>query len=608
MPSSAQLPAVAARDALTLRLRLAAAVARCPLALLYEIAGERARLVGAFGAPAQLARVSDEVAAWRLARAEMAVVQVIGRGPAAPESAVLPTSFGVAALISAPITRNGKRVGTLLLADNRARADWADLDCVALSTVRDLLGELLIDETDEDTGIRRADSLPIEEQSLPPDLGDLAAWPIAPGGHDPVTGLPDRLLLTHSAGLALEEARMQGASIAVAILALDRFQRIDDWLGRDVGDELLRQVSERLLETTNETDLVGRGNGDEFVVVLTRLGAGRSASARADRMLQAIREPFHVHGYELSLSATIGLSRFPDDASDPATLLRYAGIALHRAKGRQRGRLEHFTPELKEAVEQRGEVERRLRHAIGAGELVLHYQPRVDLHTKQTTGVEALLRWMRGGTVIAPGAFLPVAEESELIVPIGTWAMLDACRQMRRWLDSGVPLQSVSVNVSALQFARRDFVGTIERTLKTTRLSPEHLELEITETSLMDDVGAAVERLTALRKLGVRVSVDDFGTGYSSLAYLQRLPLDVLKIDRSFVKELDASGSVSAHAHALTHAIAALGKSLGLRVLAEGVETAAQLEAVRALGCDEVQGFFFARPMPPREIESYLRD
>ena len=562
---------------------MTAALARCPLAAIYRVQGGRARLVHAHGAPKLCAGLAAEAPAWRMVREELAIVPVVGRGPAAPESAIFPVAFGVAALISAPI-RHQDEVALVVLADSRPRSDLAELDREALATALALLGEALF--APEAAPARKTD--PIELLGLP--------------GHDPVTGLPDRRLLTR----AIDHAIREGRGLAVAIVALDRFQRVDDWLGHAVGDEVLRQVAARLLDTTGEHDLVGRGSGDELIVVLTRIRSPSSAHARADRLMQAIREPFHVQGYELTLTATIGLSRFPDHASDAALLLRYAGIAMHRAKARRRGRLESFTPELKEAVEQRGEVERRLRRAIGAGELVLHYQPKIDLRAKRATGVEALIRWQRGDTMISPAQFLPVAEESELIVPIGTWVLLDACRQMKRWRDRGVPLESVSVNVSALQFARADFVGTVARSLESARLDPKHLELEVTETSLMDDVHGAAERLSALRALGVRVSVDDFGTGYSSLAYLQRLPVDVLKIDRSFVKDLDATGLARDHAHALAQAITGLGHHLGLRVLAEGVETQAQLDAVSALGCDEVQGYFFSKPLPAAQIPAHL--
>lgn len=594
-----------ADDPLSQRLRLAAVLGRCPVAALYRIDGERAFLVAAHVPSRLRGLLAEEVPSWRVAREQLTVVPVIGRGPAAPESAALPAAFGVAALLNAPL-RAGDVQAALILADSSPRPDLSTLDPVALGTICELIAERLVARQNlENTGVRRSD--PAWPDSLPPDTAELAAWPGDPAGHDPVTGLPDRRVLLRSTEAALETAAAKGRGVAVALLALDRFQRIDDWLGRAVGDELLRQVAERLLDTTSEDDLVGRGSGDEFVVVLTGLGRTRSALALADRLLHAIREPFHVQGYELSLSATIGLSRFPEDATDGPTLLRYAGIALHRAKARRQGRLERFSPELKEAVEQRGEVERRLRRAIGAGELMLHYQPKVALRERRTTGVEALIRWRRGDTMVSPGQFLPVAEESELIVPIGTWVLLESCRQMRRWMDRGLALESVSVNVAALQFSRPDFVGTVARSLEAAKLDPRHLELEVTETSLMDDVDAAAERLAALRRLGVRVSVDDFGTGYSSLAYLQRLPVDVLKIDRSFVKDLDAAGAAREHAHALAQAITGLGHNLGLRVLAEGVETEAQLDAIVALGCDDVQGFLFSRPLPPDQLEAAVR-
>jgi len=437
---------------------------------------------------------------------------------------------------------------------------------------------------------------------------DLAAWPLRDGSHDAITGLPDRQMLEEPMELALDDAERENTGVAVAIIALDRFHRIDDWLGREVGDELLRQVAERLLETSTDRDLIGRGSGDHFLAVLTGRPRGRSALALADRMLQAIREPFHVHGYELSLSACVGVSRYPEDASDVARLLRYAGIALNRAKAtRRRGKIECFTDELREAVEQRGDLERHLRRALGAGELLLHYQPKVDLPTKKSSELEALIRWNRQDGLVSPGQFLPVAEESELIVPIGTWVLLEACRQLERWRHEGLLIDAVSVNVSALQFARPDFVGTVQRVLESTRLPAGQLELEVTETSLMDDVEAAVEKLARLRELGVRVSVDDFGTGYSSLSYLQRLPVDVLKIDRAFVKDLDAQGMARTHARALAEAITGLGHSLGLKVLAEGVETEEQLDAVVGLGCDAVQGYYFSRPLAAELVPEYIK-
>lgn len=577
------------------RLRVACAIARMPVGVLYDLSGQRARRLATFG-PDELTRdIPEEPPSWRLARDKPALVPVVGRGPAAPETALFPPQVHVAAALSVPVLTDGKQIGSLVLVDHDRREDLEQLDLRALEIVAEQIADAL-------------SAAPTRTPyTLPPSVGAVAAWPLLDGNHDPVTGLPDRRMLVEPMAVALGDAEREETGVAVAVIALDRFHRIDDWLGREVGDALLRQVAERLLGTTSERDLVGRGSGDEFLVALTGRPRGRSALALADRMLQAIREPFHLHGYELSLSASIGVARYPEDASDVAKLLRYAGIAMHRAKAsRRRGQVECFSDELREAVEKRGDLERHLRRALGAGELLLHYQPKVDLSSGRCRELEALIRWKRGGELISPFHFLPVAEESELIVPIGTWVLLEACRQIARWRRSGVVVEAVSVNVSALQFARPDFVGTVKRVLDNTQLPAKHLELEVTETSLMDDVESAVEKLAALRKIGIRVSVDDFGTGYSSLAYLQRLPVDVLKIDRAFVKDLDSVGVGREHAHALATAITALGHSLGLKVLAEGVETLEQLEAVVELGCDAVQGYFYSRPLPAEAVPQYF--
>lgn len=593
-------------EMLTARLRLAAAIAGAPIAVLYRLDGQRATLIGAHCERDLLSFVPRDAPSWRLTRREAVAIPVVGRGPAAPEAVLFPIEFCAAAIVSAPVMRGDTQIGSLVMVDRESREDLVRLDMSALATMCELLAELVMPAAMPPAGLRPESKRPSYD-ALPAAMEELAAWPLADGAHDPVTGLPDRLMLASPIANALDTSR-EGHGVGIALLALDRFQRIDDWLGRQVGDEILRQVAERLLENSTDVDLVGRGSGDEFLIAFTELRGGRSAPALVDRMLQSLHEPFHVQGYELSLSATVGISRFPEDAKDVPTLLRYAGIALHRAKtARQRGRVEMFTHDLRQAVEQRGDLERHLRHALGADELLLHYQPKVDLVTRKMRSVEALIRWRRGDELVSPGAFLPVAEESELIVPIGTWVMRESCRQMQRWRAQGLALDSVSVNVSALQFARPDFVGTVERVLRASSMPPSFLELEVTETSIMDDVSSAAAKLAQLRELGVKVSVDDFGTGYSSLAYLQRLPVDVLKIDRSFVMDLDASERTArSHAHALAEAITGLGHSLGLKVLAEGVETEAQLEAVAGLGCDEVQGFYFSKPVPPEDIEAVI--
>ncbi len=589
-------------QALRAHLRVACAITRMPVGVLYRISGNQAQRVAAFGPPAWIDDLPIEAPAWRLAREDVTYVPIVGRGPAAPETALFPPHLKVAAAVCVPVLQDGHQFGAMIFVDREPREDLEAIDRAALRSVADHTTTYLAPPTPV-RGILRE-----RKGSLPPHVRDLAAWPLSDGAHDAVTGLPDRRMLEEPVELALDDAERKGTGVAVAILALDRFHRIDDWLGRDVGDELLRQVAERLLDTTGEDDLVGRGSGDQFLAVLTGRPRGSSALGLADRMLQAVREPFHVHGYELSLSASVGIARYPEDATDGASLLRYAGIALHRAKAsRKRGQIESFSDELREQVERRGDLERHLRRALGAGELLLHYQPKVDLATRRSTELEALIRWQRSDGLVSPAHFLPVAEESELIVPIGSWVLLEACRQLARWHRDGLAVECVSVNVSALQFARADFVGTVQRVLSSTHLPPGHLELEVTETSLMDDVQSAVERLTALRELGVRVSVDDFGTGYSSLSYLQRLPVDVLKIDRAFVKDLDSAGMARAHAHALTNAITGLGHSLGLKVLAEGVETEAQLEALVAMSCDAVQGYYFSRPLDPFAVADWLK-
>ncbi|MEZ4336314.1 MAG: sensor domain-containing diguanylate cyclase [Sandaracinaceae bacterium] len=334
--------------ALTDQLRIACAVTRMPAGVLFRFSGNQARRVAVFGPTAWTADVPLEAPAWRLAREEMVAVPIVGRGPAAPEIALFPPVVRVTAAVSVPLMQEGRQLGALVLVDREPREDLEQLDLDALSLIaRQAVGVL-----SPSPSIR----VP-RERTLPPQVHDLAAWPLAHGAHDTVTGLPDRRMLEEPVELAIDDAERAGTGVAVAILALDGFARVDDWLGRDVGDELLRQVAERLLDTTAESDLVGRGSGDQFVAVLTGRPRGASALGLADRMLQAVREPFHVQGYELTLSASVGVARYPEDATDGVSLLRYAGIALHRAKGcGAAGRSSSdFTEDLRAQVERRGE-------------------------------------------------------------------------------------------------------------------------------------------------------------------------------------------------------------------------------------------------------------
>jgi len=446
-----------------------------------------------------------------------------------------------------------------------------------------------------------------EATVLRPPAATDGVLPPAPTGPAPpldeLTGLPNRALAERRLERDLREARREGHGVAVAMIALDRFKRVNDSLGHAHGDALLRQVGERIASCTADADSVARLGGDEFLVILNRIGRSRAALPELHRIHQAVQEPFHVNGNELVVSATAGIACFPEDAAEGPTLRQYADIALHRAKERGRGRIERFEAAMQTSAEDRLRIERELRRALGDRHFILHYQPKYALADGRMTGAEALIRWLhpdRG--MVSPGQFIPVAEETGLILPIGTWSLVEACKQRRVWRDLGLAIGGVAVNVSAPQFARRDFVGTVERAIRTSGLDPAQLELEVTESMIMDDVHSAAERLAELRSLGVKVSVDDFGTGYSSLSYLQRLPVDVLKIDRTFVKDLDAAGTEGQQARVLAQAITGLAHSLGLRVVAEGVETVEQLGVLREFGCDEAQGFLFARPIPAEQL------
>lgn len=549
--------------------------------------GAKASLSGVFGPPGVAQAVASEVPAWRLNRAAREVMLVEGAPRPVPEAAVMPAGFRVRYLVTCPLTRNGRRVGTLLLAGPGEWAAHRELDHDALD---DLCGSLA----------REVAPRPRPNKEHDTRAGHVGA------GYDEVTGLPERRLLEGRLEAVLREAGEGRERVAIALVSLDGLTRIHDWLGRAVADEVLRQTAERLTDLSDGA-LVGRARDQDLLLVLRQIGGGRMAQALIDRVAQELREPFHVRGYELSVSASFGISHFPDDTSDSNALVRYASIALHRGRERGRGRVQAFTLKMRETVEHRGEVERALRDAMRGGELTLHYQPKVRLCDHRMVGAESLLRWQRGGELRSPAQFIPVAEDSGLIVPIGAWGLREACREMKHWRELGGAMSSVSVNVSASQFARPDFVGTVRRCLAAAELTAEALELEITETSIMSDVDEAANKLRSLRNLGVRVSVDDFGTGYSSLAYLQKLPVDVLKVDRQFIKDLDAEDrGIAQPARALVQAIVGLGHNLGLKVLAEGVETAAQLEVVRDLGCEEVQGFYFSRAVPPDHIPALI--
>ena len=422
--------------------------------------------------------------------------------------------------------------------------------------------------------------------------------------HDVLTGLPNRLLFTERLGLAMQHARRANQQVAVLFIDLDRFKTINDSLGHHVGDGLLRSVSMRLLEAVRAGDTVSRLGGDEFVVALNGVaGCDEVLSIVERRLVPSIRQAHHVGGAELHVTCSVGISMFPDDSHDIDEVMRHADVAMYQAKAMGRDSAQFFTPELNERAHKRLRLESKLRYAIDRNEMRLHYQPRVSASGGQLVAVEALLRWTSPelGEVL-PAEFIPIAEEARLIVPIGAWVIREACRQHALWKSQGCGDIAVSINVSALQLRDPALTGVLKQAIVEFDVDPAAIELELTESTLMEAVQETLVQLHALKRLGVKLSVDDFGTGYSSLNYLNRFPIDRLKIDRSFVRRLldDATDL------AITRAIIGLGHTLGLQVVAEGVESEAVAAALRAASCDELQGFLFAQALPPSEFVAWL--
>ena len=390
----------------------------------------------------------------------------------------------------------------------------------------------------------------------------------------------------------------------MVFLDLDGFKHVNDTLGHPIGDSLLRAVAERLRHRVRRTDTLTRMGGDEFALLSSDVKQPEGAMKVARKMLAALKEPFSIAGHELHVSGSIGIAISPQDGQDAATLERHADTALYRAKANGRNNAQCFTPEMNSAAQERLELETQLRRAIERQEFMLHYQPQVDA-TGKVVGLEALLRWQKKGQFIPPAKFIPVAEESGLIMTMDAWVMREACTQMVEWIERGFQPVQIAVNVTALQFMHPDFVDDIARTLRETGLAAQHLELELTESVFMQDLEIAVNRMNELRALGVGLSIDDFGTGYSSLTYLKRLPVHTLKIDRSFVQELD-SDTGNDRDRTLVSAILGLAKQFGLKTVAEGVETEGQAAILRDLECDRMQGYLFARPQASDQVEKML--
>ena len=422
--------------------------------------------------------------------------------------------------------------------------------------------------------------------------------------HDALTGLPNRSHFKKRLEQTLEQAKRHNEQVGVVFLDLDGFKHVNDTLGHPIGDSLLRAVAERLRHRVRRTDTLTRMGGDEFALLSSDVKQPEGAMKVARKMLAALKEPFSIAGHELHVSGSIGIAISPQDGQDAATLERHADTALYRAKANGRNNAQCFTPEMNSAAQERLELETQLRRAIERQEFMLHYQPQVDA-TGKVVGLEALLRWQKKGQFIPPAKFIPVAEESGLIMTMDAWVMREACTQMVEWIERGFQPVQIAVNVTALQFMHPDFVDDIARTLRETGLAAQHLELELTESVFMQDLEIAVNRMNELRALGVGLSIDDFGTGYSSLTYLKRLPVHTLKIDRSFVQELD-SDTGNDRDRTLVSAILGLAKQFGLKTVAEGVETEGQAQILRDLECDRMQGYLFARPQASDQVEKML--
>jgi diguanylate cyclase (GGDEF)-like protein/PAS domain S-box-containing protein len=422
--------------------------------------------------------------------------------------------------------------------------------------------------------------------------------------HDVLTGLPNRSLLQDRLSQAVAYSQRSGHPVWVMLIDLDRFKFVNDSMGHKAGDVLLMTIAARLRSALRDTDTVARLSGDEFVLILTEHDDERLNAEIVQRLMDAVAQPVMLGSKEFFVTCSIGVALYPTDGASADSLIEHADIAMYRAKKLGRNNFQFYTPAMNEEAMERVRIESALRNALERNEFVLHYQPQVNLASGQVVGMEALIRWQHPELgVVAPHRFVHVAEETGLIVPIGAWVMRTACAQNKAWQDAGLGHLRVAVNLSARQFGAAHLLADIAAVLEHTGLAPDRLEIELTESLFMSDVNLAVETLHGMKKLGVNLSIDDFGTGYSSLSYLSRFPIDVLKIDRSFVADITRDASDAA----IVASIIALAHNLKLDVIAEGVETAEQLDYLRRHHCDEMQGYYFSRPLAAGDFEQLLR-
>jgi diguanylate cyclase (GGDEF)-like protein len=444
--------------------------------------------------------------------------------------------------------------------------------------------------------VARLDHMAASHQQAQQNLAQMA-------NYDGVTGLPNRSLFQDRLNHGIARSERSGEMLALMLLDIDRFKHIKQTLGHNAGDVLLLTVAGRLEQAVLEDDTVARLGGDEFALILEGIADTEDVAAVAQKILDAFARPFALEGQEIFVTPSIGISIYPVDGDSPESLMKNADAAIGRAKDHGRNTYRFYTADMNARASERFSLESGLRRALERGEFLLHYQPQVDRQSGEVVAVEALLRWHhpeRG--LVGPNEFIPLLEETSLICPVGEWVLRTACTQGVAWQQAGLPALRIAVNLSAHQFRSQGLVERVGRILRETGLDPQLLELELTEGALMESTRATSTTLTMLKQLGVRIAIDDFGTGYSSLSYLKRFPIDKLKIDRSFVREITTDSNDAA----IVRAVITMGHSLGLGIVAEGVESAEQLGFLNIQGCDEYQGFFFSRPIPAEEVVALL--